>query len=436
MQKYDVAIVGAGFTGLAAAYELLKSGKKVHIIEADSAPGGLAGTFEFDDGVRIEKFYHHIFNNDAYVPRLAKELGIENEFIMLPSKNGIYLNGRTWNLSTPFDLIRFNPLSIIDRIRLGLLVFQVKRIKNWKYIENLSIREWLEPICGKNVFKVVWEPLITSKFSLFSEKISAVWMWKKLYLRGSTRNSRGEEELAYFKGGFGKFIDALTIAINDMGGKITYKNKIDRVETVDKKILKLNSKNNVFIADKYLFTPSLPVIANIFQDCDFTEWITKLKRVQYLGNLCLVLQLNKNLSDTYWLNVNDPGFPFVGVIEHTNFDAPENYNKTHIVFLSRYTTSEDPLWAYSNEQYFEFATSHLRRMFPDFKNDWVLDHKIWRSKFAQPLTEINYTQYMPSVNTPFENGWISTMAQIYPEDRGINYAIRDGRKVANIIASS
>ena len=65
--KYDILIVGAGFTGLMAAYELTRKGFKVKIIESEDSPGGLAGVFKFNDGVVIEKFYHHWFTSDKYV---------------------------------------------------------------------------------------------------------------------------------------------------------------------------------------------------------------------------------------------------------------------------------------------------------------------------------------------------------------------------------
>jgi protoporphyrinogen oxidase len=146
--------------------------------------------------------------------------------------------------------------------------------------------------------------------------------------------------------------------------------------------------------------------------------------------MCLVLQLDRSLSDTYWLNVNDPGFPFVGVIEHTNFDPPQNYQGKHLVFVSRYLATEDPVWRYSDEQYLDFAIEHLQRMFPEMKRSWVLDAKVWRAEYAQPVTERDYSRYVPGTETPFSNAMISTMAQIYPEDRGTNYAIREGKAAA------
>jgi protoporphyrinogen oxidase len=430
MNNYDVVIVGAGFTGLTAAYVLAKQGRRVQVIEADSTPGGLAGIFEFDDGVRVEKFYHHWFNNDVFVPELVKELGLEGDVILLPTRTGMYFNGRMWKLSTPLDLLRFKALSFIDRIRLGLLVFQVRKIKDWKTIEHLSIREWLEGMCGKSVYKVVWEPLINSKFSVYAEAVNAVWMWKKLVLRGSTRNDKGGEELAYFKGGFGRLAEALVTGIRAHGGEVTFNSAVQGLVTEGKQITAVTTEQGTVQGNKFLFTPSFPLIADMFKGVVEDQWLTKLRRVKYLGNMCLVLRLKHSLSNTYWLNVNDPGFPFVGVIEHTNFDTPENYKGTHIAYLSRYLATEDPVWEYSDEQYLEFALTHLKRMFPKFEKDWVVDYKVWRSEYAQPVTERNYSEYVPDASTPFDNALISTMAQIYPEDRGTNYAIREGRLIA------
>ncbi|TIU89887.1 MAG: amine oxidase, partial [Mesorhizobium sp.] len=158
-------------------------------------------------------------------------------------------------------------------------------------------------------------------------------------------------------------------------------------------------------------------------------YVAKLRRVKYLGNMCLVLRLKRSLSETYWLNVNDPGFPFVGVIEHTNFDPPENYKGSHIAFLSKYLPVEDPVWNYSEDEYADFALEHLKRMFPDLDRSWVIEYRMWRSSYAQPVTERGYSDYVPGRRTPFSNAFISTMAQVYPEDRGTNYAIREGLEV-------
>jgi len=330
-------------------------------------------------------------------------------------------------------LLKFTPLSLLERIRLGLLVFKVRQIKDWKTIEHLSIREWLEPLCGKRAYQVVWQPLIESKFSVFAEAVNAVWFWKKLVLRGSTRDKQGGEQLAYFRGGFGRLAERMADEVRRLGGEIRYGVDVIGVVTDGDQLSSLSTSLGDIAANQFLFTPSFVTIAEIFEGKTDPAWLASLRRVNYLGNMCLVLQMDRSLSDTYWLNVNDPGFPFVGVIEHTNFDAPENYDGKHIVFISRYLATQDPVWNYGDEKYLDFAIEHLQRMFPEFERSWVQEFRVWRAEYAQPVTERHYSDYLPAHQTPFSNAAISTMAQIYPEDRGTNYAIREGKKAAKMI---
>lgn len=434
-QQFDAVIVGAGFTGLTAALTLARAGQRVVVLDADTTPGGLAGTFDFKDGVTIEKFYHHWFDNDVYVPELVRELGMEGDVVIMPSKTGMYYNGKHWRLSTPLDLLRFSPLPLLDRIRLGLMVLKVRKVKDWKSIEHLSIREWLEPLCGKNAYRVVWQPLIENKFNVHQDAINAVWMWKKLVLRGSTRDAKGGEQLAYFKGGFGRLAEAMAAEIRRLGGEIRYATPVTAVQAGQGQLHAVQTAAGPVAGKQFLFTPAFSLIADMFEGQAEAAWLERLRRVKYLGNVCLVLQLDRSLSDTYWINVNDPGFPFVGVIEHTNFDSPANYDGKHIVFLSRYLAKEDPLWAAEDGAYLDFALGHLQRMFPDLQRDWIQDFRIWRAEFAQPVTEVGYSAYVPDRSTPYGNATISTMAQIYPEDRGTNYAIREGKDVARQIAA-
>jgi protoporphyrinogen oxidase len=429
----DVVIVGAGFTGLAAGLKLARAGVKVTILESDSSPGGLAGMFEFKDGVRVEKFYHHWFTNDEYVPHFVRELGLEGQIVTMPSRTGMYYSGRHWRLSKPIDLLRFAPLPFLDRIRLGLLVFKVRRIKDWRSIEHLSIREWLEPLCGRTVYRIVWEPLIKAKFSIYADDVNAVWFWKKLVLRGSTRDKQGGEQLAYFKGGFGRLAEEAVKVFVAAGGEIRFNTSVTNFRAVGDKLNALSTTRGEIQAREFLFTPSFPIIGKIFQGSPHKAWLQQLSRVRYLGNMCLVLKLDRSLSETYWINVNDPGFPFVGVIEHTNFDSPQNYGGNRIAFLSKYLSTADTIWEYSDAQYLDFALQHLQRMFPQMKREWVIEYRVWRSEYAQPVTERDYSKYVPGKQTPYTNATICTMAHVYPEDRGTNYAIRDGQEIAEKI---
>ena len=433
--NYDVIIVGAGFTGLTAALELSERGKKVLVLEADSAPGGLASTASFPNGVVVEKFYHHWFNHDEYVTALVARLGLQERVVVNDSRTGMYYNKRIWRLSNPLELLRFAALPFWDRIRLGLLVLKVRRIRDWKNLEQFTIREWLEPLCGRNAYKIVWEPLITAKFNVFAERVNAVWMWSKLVVRGSSRDKSGKEKLSYFRGGFGKLAEEMADRITRNGGTILYDSRVGSVVQEGGHATGVVANNEEFQGAKLLITTAFPIAADILEGAVSGVWLEKLRSVNYLSNMCLVLQLRRSLSETYWLNVNDPGFPFVGVIEHTNFDPPENYRNTHIVYLSRYLAKSDPVWHYNDNAYYDYAIEHLSRMFPDFDRDWVLDYYVWRADFAQPIPEREYSQTVPGHEGPLRNCYLFNMAQIYPEDRGTNFAIREGLKAADIVGS-
>jgi protoporphyrinogen oxidase len=425
--RFDVAVVGAGFTGLAAAMTLARGGKSVVVLEQDAGVGGLGGTFTFSDGVEVEKFYHHWFTNDVHVPQLVSDLGMDGDVVTMPSRTGMYLNGRIWRLSTPLDLLRFRAMPLVDRVRLGLSTLRVRKIDDWKAIEHLTIREWLEPLCGTRAYEQVWEPLVRSKFGKYADEVNAVWMWKKLVLRGSTRNAKGGEELAYFKGGFGRLSAAVAEDVRAHGGEVRTGTTVTGVQTEGDRVTLLRTDHGDVEADAFLFTSALEQTAELFDPVGPPEWLASLRRVAHLGNLCLVLRLTRSLSDTYWLNVNDPGFPFVGVIEHTNFDSPAHYGGDRIAYLSRYLDVDEPEWSMTDEEYLEYALGHLQRMFPDFDRSWVRDARTWRARYAQPVTERGYSSYMPSTTTPWTNAQVQTMAHIYPEDRGTNYAIRDGQ---------
>ncbi|HWG92620.1 MAG TPA: NAD(P)/FAD-dependent oxidoreductase [Mycobacteriales bacterium] len=428
--RFDVAVVGAGFTGLTAAMTLARAGRRVVVLEQDPGVGGLGGTFTFGDGVEVEKFYHHWFTNDRHVPELVSELGMDGDVVTMPSRTGMYLNGRIWRLSTPLDLLRFSAIPLRDRIKLGLSTLKVRKVQDWKAIEHLTIREWLEPLCGRQAYARVWEPLVRAKFGKYADEVNAVWMWKKLVLRGSTRNSKGGEELAYFKGGFGRLASAVADDVRARGGEVRTGVSVTGVETEGDRVVRLRTSEGDVEADAFLFTCAFEQTADLFDGAGPQDWLAQLRRVNHLGNLCLVLRLTRSLSETYWLNVNDPGFPFVGVIEHTNFDSPAHYGGDRIAYLSRYLDVDEPEWSMTDEEYLDFALGHLQRMFPDFDRSWIREARTWRARYAQPVTERGYSEYLPPTSTPYANAQLQTMAHIYPEDRGTNYAIRDGRAAA------
>ncbi len=319
--KTEVTIVGGGFTGLSAAYELVKKGISVTILEAEDEIGGLASAFEVG-GEKLDRFYHHWFTSDLNVMGLIEELGL-NERVEINSTNtGIYYANNFFKLATPWDLLNFTPLTFVDRIRLGLLALRARGVKDWTELESKTADQWLRELGGENVYRVVWQPLLKGKFGPYADEISAVWFWNKLKLRGSSRGKGGEERLAYFKGGFVALAEKLTDRIKELGGRLELNAPVSAIEPFDGGWRAITG-NGVITSDRIIATTALPLIAEMVRGWAAEDYLKKLERIQYIGNICLILELDRSLSDTYWLNVNDPSFPFVGVIEHTNFAKPE-----------------------------------------------------------------------------------------------------------------
>jgi protoporphyrinogen oxidase len=367
--KTQITIVGAGFTGLSAAYELAKKGVSVTVVEAESEIGGLAAAFDVG-GEKLDRFYHHWFTNDADVMALVHELGMNNRVRINQTNTGIYYAKNFFKLSTPSDLLKF----------------------------------------------------------------TAVWFWNKLKLRGGSRGASGEERLVYLKGGFVALADALASRIMELGGRVELNANVSKVSFINKQWVAETSRGTV-TSDRVVITTALPLIADMVRGWASDTYIDTLERIKYIGNVCLVLELDRSLSNTYWLNVNDPSFPFVGVIEHTNFEKSETYGGRHIVYLSKYIPHTDILYSMNKNQFLDYALPYLKIMFPSLERSWIKAHHIWKSLYSQPIVEKFYSELIPLEDGPMEGFHICTMAQIYPEDRGTNYAIRAGRKIGIRLSS-
>lgn len=424
-----IVIVGAGYTGLAAAFDLVQAGHKVTILECDDDIGGLAGTFEPQPGVRLEKFYHHWFTSDTAVLNLIGELGLADKLRYNESNTGLYYANSIFRLASPLDLLKFNPIPLIDRIRTGLMALYVRRINDWKALENMTAEEWLIKIGGRKAFDVIWQPLLQGKFGPEAPHISAVWFWNKLKLRGSSRDSKGAESLVYFDGGFGAVTDGLRHALEERGVEIRTATVVTRIAAQDGTVQQVETNAGPIKADAVLATTPLPTFLELAQGLP-QAYREKAEKIRYLGNVCLVLRLKRSLSDTYWLNVADPSFPFVAIIEHTNFDSREHYAGEHIAYISKYLPTSDPMYSMQDEELFQYALPFIQRIFPEFKHEWLHGYHAWRAEFSQPVITKHYSRLVPERRTPVKNLWLSTMAQIYPEDRGTNYAVREGRNIA------
>lgn len=428
----STVVVGGGFTGLAAAYELAKAGVGVTVLEAEPQLGGLASSFDVG-GERLDRFYHHWFTSDRAVMDLVDELGLSARLRLRPTRTGVYHAHRFFRLSTPWDLLNFTPLGLPDRVRLGLLALRARRVRDWRELEDKTAEQWLCELGGQEVYRVVWEPLLKGKFGAYAQSISAVWFWNKLKLRGGSRGRGGQEVLAYLQGGFAGLADALAQRILALGGRIETSARVTSIVPSAAPGLsawQVRCSLGDLQADRVIATPALPLIAGMVRSWAEPAYLARLEGISYLGNVCLVLELSHPLSATYWLNVNEPDFPFVGVIEHTNFEPAHAYGGRHIAYLSKYLPHTDPQYTLDADEFLDYALPYLQRMFPQLRREAILAHHLWRARWSQPVVQRGYAAMIPGEDGPRAGFHVCSMAQIYPEDRGTNYAIRNGRALA------
>jgi len=422
-----VAIIGAGFGGLAAAYKLAKSGIDVTIFESEEYPGGLAVGFEHKDWKwSLEKHYHHWFESDLSIRALAKEVG--QEVIFKPTKTSTFIGGESYELDSPLSLLTFSKLPLSERIRTGLVLGYLKYVSSWKDLEKVTAHEFLSKYMGEVSWKVLWRPLFEKKFNQYSNEISAAWFWARIKSRS--------KNLGYPAGGFLTFAKVLDKKLRKLGVKIKYKSLVEAIYREDSNIiLAVNHKKYEF--DKVVSTlPSYPFtkITRGLPDL-YKESLLSLRGI---GAVNLVLSLNKSyLEDgTYWLNVNEPHFPFLAVVEHTNFMDQKYYNNEHLIYIGNYLPNDHQFFRSEAVDLLRNFYPYLKTINPKFDKSWINKAYVFKAPFAQPIIPLNYSKILPDFKTPVEGLYLCNIQQVYPWDRGTNYAVENGEKVAQLLLES
>ena len=432
-----VGIIGGGAAGLAAAYELTGQGHFAEVFEVAPFLGGQASTFEVGGG-QLERGYHHLFVSDTAMTDLIHELGLGNKLAWLESKVGVYHSGRIWDFATPLDLLRFKPLTLFQRLRLGLLTFVLQKTRNWQKFEGVTAQDWLTKNLGQDIYQAIWEPMLRGKFGEYYDQVSMTWLWGKIYLRVASRGKTLQKErLGYPMGSFGEVFNRLEERIIEQGGKVHLSARINQVTVEDGKATGLEAQlsGQEPISSKYdaviATTPSY-IIARLVPSLP-EDYQQKLTSISYLSAVLMILTLDRPLTSKYWLSIADRTLPFVGVIEHTNMIDPALYGGNHIVYLTNYTPRDSDLYSKTGNELLEEFVPHLRELNPSFDRSWVREFFHHKVDGAQPIIGVNYGQQIPDHRTPIRNLYLANTTQIYPEDRGTNYSVRMGRQVAQMV---
>ena len=422
-----IAIIGGGITGLSAAYFLSKKKHQVIVFEKENVLGGLTACFK-EEGWRwpLERFYHHFFSSDKEVLTVIKELDLEGNLNFKKPKTSVLVDDQIYPFDTIQSIFTFPKLTFFDKIRLGLVSTCMKLNPFWKPLEKITAYDFIITYMGKNNFNLIWKPLLEGKFGESASQIPASWFWTRIKKRSSS--------LGYLDGGLQTLLSALAEKIEENGGKIFLNHQVDKIKKINDKFeITTNQEKYPQGLDKVIAALSPQTVGKIAPSLIETKDIQSLKS---LGTVALVAELKERfLTDgTYWLNINDSTFPFVAVVEHTNFINKKYYGGSVILYVGGYYPTSHQLFKQTDQEILESFIPYLAKINPsyDFKKQ-LKDFWVFKEQYAQPIPALNYSKSLPKTKTSTAGFYWGSLHHVYPQDRGINYGILLGKKIADEI---
>jgi protoporphyrinogen oxidase len=429
------AIVGAGIAGLSAAYDLLANGHEVVLYEASGQTGGLATGFRDENWEwPLEKFYHHIFATDKAIIGLVEEIGMrEKLFFPRPTTSVIYKD-KIIPFDSPLRWITFPGFNLLDVARFGLVSAYLRFTRPWRTLEKVTADSWLRQWYGRKIYNLTWRPMLIGKFGPYYDQVNMAWMWARLHVR--------TPKLGYFEGGFQAFVDRLTAVTIQNGGQLKLHSPVEKIDSLPDNRLQVTANGSQDTFDICLVTTSPGLMAKIAPSLP-GDYLQELLNLKSMGAVVLTLALKRPLLPdnlTYWLNIpahspdkSQNDIPFLALVEHTNYIDKNHYGGDHIIYCGDYVTADHPYLTLNQEDLTRQFTSVLHRFNPDFKPDWVRKSWLFREQYAQPVPLLNHSRHIPDLRTPLPGLYFASMSQVYPWDRGTNYAVEIGRRAAQLI---
>ncbi len=420
-----VGIVGGGITGLVIAHEIVKRGNEIFLFESGEKLGGLARTFKKQNWHwPLEEFFHHFFIFDDQVKNFLKELGLENELFYRDVKTSIYFEGSIYPFDSVSDFLSFPHLGSLDKLRMGLAIFVLRQLPFLPIFEKYTALDLFPKLIGASGWDTVWGRLMEGKFGGFSNKVSFSWLWARVKMRSKS--------LGYLNGGCQKIFEELRKGLKSKG-KIFICSPVSKISPL-KPGWKIKTGNKEVLVDKVVLAIPLSQALDLTQQLITKEELDQWRKLETIGALVLVLRMkNKFLSGgTYWLNILEKEFPFVALVEHTNFVNPENYGNEYLVYVGGYYDPDNPLFNWSKKKILSHFSPYLRRLNPSFEK-FLIDFDVFSSLCAQPIIPTNYSRIAPSLELVPGSVFWATANHIYPWDRGMNFSIKLAKEVAKLV---
>jgi protoporphyrinogen oxidase len=401
----------------------------VTIFESSQQAGGLASGFKQAHWEwSVEKYYHHWFASDRHMLGLIDELGWSQNVIFRRPYTVVYYQGKFYPFDSIIKGITFPGLGWgINKIRFGLVGLYLRMTNNWRPLEEVTVEAWMRRRAGDRVYELIWEPLLVGKFGeRYSKQVNMAWMWARLKAR-TTR-------LGTFKGGFQAFADRFAERLRGMGVEIRLEARVKRIKREGTGLV-VQSEAGTEKFDKVLVTTSPQLMSKLCGDLP-ESYLKGLLELKSMGAVVMVMSLDRRLTGQgyYWFSLPKmAGYPFLALVEHTNYVSPEHFGGDHIVYAGDYLEAGHEYFSLSDEALLARFTPAFKKFNPGFKRDWVKKLWVFKTAYAQPVPLVNHSKNIPPIETQVEGLYFASMSQVYPWDRGTNYAVEIGRKAAALM---
>jgi protoporphyrinogen oxidase len=423
-QPASVGILGGGALGLAAALRLAEGGCTVTLLEREPQLGGLAAGFKVGPST-LEKFYHHIFKTDRTIIRFIREMDLASNLEWSRPNTSVLQSGRIYSLGSIGALLRLRLLPFPARLRFIASMALLKVTPDERVFRGRRAAPWMKRLMGRRIFDIMWEPMLRGKFGARADDIAMSWLWSRVHERSLS--------LGYLCGGFQRLYDALGERIRALGGSVLLGTTVTAIRTGKQGPVVQTEDGAEFQFDRLLVT--LPTRAFTRLAPDLPEaWVKRYPGPDHYGAQVAIVGLDREfLNGVYWLNINDRDLPFLALVEHTNFRSIVEYGGLHLLYLGNYLPMDHPLFRESDDTVRASIEQALLRIRPDFDRSWIKSFWIFKAPYAQPIVTVNYVDDLPPHRTPIRGVFLANMAHVYPQDRGQNYSLELGERMARTI---
>lgn len=425
-----VAVVGGGLAGLSAATFLGRAGVRVDLFEAEDGLGGLARSFDLA-GATVERYYHFLCLPDRELLDLAGGLGLRP--LWRRTRTTFFHEGRLYPFTSPADLLRFEPITPAARVTMGLETLRWQLVRDWRALDRVPACEWLADRLGEACYRVVWEPLLVSKFGERHREVSAAWIWHRVQRVARSRTSPLHPQvMGCFPGGTEPLLRSLEVELLRLGARIELGAPVEEVLASERRARGLRVSGRELAYDAVVMACPLPRAAALLPG-GLEAYRAELERVRFLGVVCVALWLERSVTQSFWCNIHDSRLELIGAIEMSELD-PTRGRGGALVYVPFYLPVEAPLYAKEDAALVAQVLDELAEVAPGRRRPVARAHAVFRSAYAQPICTVGFGESVPGHRTPLAGLYLVDCTQMYPMDRTLSGTVSIARAAAELVA--